>query len=353
MGLDKSSKTSLRTTVDELASNLKLAGTKVVACYNFTGTPYVGDQVLPEVVYAFSLKDAINKAYLKKVKIYAYSNTRSEEFVQVAIASFLEMTQGQRHEGMLPKIAFFASTIEELQKELKPAVEKALSKHGIDPNRILVNVGDEKLTSNDEIREFNRLDTPESEKQFILLVNKGREGWNCRSLFGVALFRQPKSKIFVLQATMRCLRSIGDGQQTGYIYLTEDNRQILEAELQQNFRVSIDEFEKAGKPGEVLQVKVRKQEKIKLVRVRRQYTMSEKKKIADGIDLKLKEAIAPTNLEQYLLIETKQEGLTPDRKIETKDITHIREKRQFSELTLVFEIARYLNKSPIFIEKIL
>ncbi|MGL5511260.1 MAG: DEAD/DEAH box helicase family protein, partial [Microcoleaceae cyanobacterium] len=41
MGLDKSSKTSLRTTVDELASNLKLAGTKVVACYNYTGTPYV------------------------------------------------------------------------------------------------------------------------------------------------------------------------------------------------------------------------------------------------------------------------------------------------------------------------
>ena len=36
----------------------------------------------------------------------------------------------QRHEGMLPKIAFFASTIDELQKELRPAVEKALAKHG-------------------------------------------------------------------------------------------------------------------------------------------------------------------------------------------------------------------------------
>ena len=28
------------------------------------------------------------------------------------------------------------------------------------------------------------------EKQFILLVNKGREDWNCRSLFGVGLFRE-------------------------------------------------------------------------------------------------------------------------------------------------------------------
>jgi hypothetical protein len=124
---------------------------------------------------------------------------------------------------MLPKIAFFASNIEELEKELKPAVAEALSQHGISHDRILVNVGDKKLTSNDEIREFNRLDTLASEKQFILLVNKGREGWNCRSLFGVALYRQPRSKIFVLQATMRCLRSIGEGQQIGNVYLSEDN----------------------------------------------------------------------------------------------------------------------------------
>jgi len=95
----------------------------------------------------------------------------------------------------------------------------------------LVNVGDEKLTTNDDIREFNRLDTPGSEKQFILLVGKGKEGWNCRSLFGVALFREPRSKIFVLQATMRCLRSIGEGQQTGHIYLSNDNVQILDEEL--------------------------------------------------------------------------------------------------------------------------
>lgn len=56
------------------------------------------------------------------------------------------------------------------------AVERALLKHGIPTSRILVNVGDEKLTTNDDIREFNRLDTEGSEKQFILLVNKGREG---------------------------------------------------------------------------------------------------------------------------------------------------------------------------------
>lgn len=352
----KDSKTSLRNTVDELASSLAQAGTQVVACYNYTGTPYVGNKVLPEVVYAFSLQDAIEKRYLKKVRINSYSNTRNDEFIDIAIANFIKETNNQRHEGMLPKLAIFAATVEELQKELKPAVEKALIDRGISTNTILVNVGDEKITTNDDIREFNRLDTPESDKQFILLVNKGREGWNCRSLFGVALFRQPKSKIFVLQATMRCLRAIGDAQETGYVYLSENNKQILEDELQQNFRISIAEMESKGKDKEKVEVRVLKQEKIKLKRVRRQFTLKEKN-LVNGINLKLQQALEPNNLEKYLLTHTQQEGLSlkdaAKSKRKTEDITHIRQKRKFSEISLVSEIARYLNKSCLFIETIL
>lgn len=61
-------------------------------------------------------------------------------------------------------------------------------------SQILVNVGDPKVTSNDDIRAFNELDSAASEKRFLILVNKGKEGWNCRSLCGVAMFRQPKSR---------------------------------------------------------------------------------------------------------------------------------------------------------------
>lgn len=360
MGAEKDTRqTSLRKTIDELAANLNRAGTKVVACYNYTGTPYVGNQILPEVVYAFSLKDAISKGYLKKIVTHSYSNTRNDEFVNEAIASFL--TNNQRHEGMLPKIAFFASTIDELQKELKPAVESALNKHGINHNRILVNVGDEKLTTNDDIREFNSLDKPTSEKQFILLVNKGREGWNCRSLFAVALYRQPKSKIFVLQATMRCLRAIGEGQQTGNVYLSQNNKEILETELQQNFRISIKDMENAGINKQQIPVKVLKQEKIKLKRVRRQFTIKEKT-ITAGIDLKLGDALTPANIAKYQLTYTKEENLLNQENLtltqqknkkKTQDITDRREKKEFTEITLVAEIARYLHKSCLFLEDIL
>jgi hypothetical protein len=352
----QTAQTSLRLTVDELAKSLRQSGTQVVACYNYTGTPYVGREVLPEVVYAFGLQEAIDKGYLKKVQINSYSNTRTAEFVEIAIADFLANYANQNYEGMLPKIAFFAATIDELQKELKPAVELALAKHNIPLSRILVNVGDDAITSNDDIREFNRLDTPNSDKQFILLVNKGREGWNCRSLFSVALFRKPKSKIFVLQATMRCLRSITTAQQTARVYLSEDNKTILDNELQQNFRISINEIVDIGKDKEVVQVRlVPPPVTITLQRVRTQHKLEEKE-LRNGIDLELDHPDCNALRDRYRLIHTRQEGLPSTNAKNTtltQDLTHVREQRQYSKLTLVAEIARYLNKPPSMISQIL
>lgn len=357
----KETDTSLRTTIDILAVNLNTAGTRVVACYNYTGTPYVGREVLPEVVYAYGLKEAIDKGFLKKVLLHGYGNTRTDEFVDIAVESFLKEAENLRPEGLLPKLAFFAATIEELTGELKPAVERALLKHGIPTSRILVNVGDNKLTTNDDIREFNRLDTEGSEKQFILLVNKGREGWNCRSLFGVGLFREPKSRVFVLQATMRCLRSIGQAQHTGHVFLSNANLNILNDELQQNFHISADELQKIASDKERVAVRVVEPPvKIKLVRVRKQYEMREKKVSPGqslGLDRSDKEAWN-TMVEKYRLIETQQDGLNlvdaaraPTSR--TFDLTARREKRTFSRLTLGAEVSRYLNRSPLEIDDLL
>lgn len=357
----KETDTSLRTTIDILAASLNAAGTRVVACYNYTGTPYVGREVLPEVVYAYGLKEAIDKGFLKKITLHGYANTKTGEFVDIAIENFLKESGELRPEGLLPKLAFFAATIEELTSELRPAVERTLLKHGIPTSRILVNVGDDKLTTNDDIREFNRLDTEGSEKQFILLVNKGREGWNCRSLFGVGLFREPKSKVFVLQATMRCLRGIGNAQHTGHVFLSDDNLNTLNDELQQNFRISADELQKVAKDKERVQVRVvEPQVKIKLVRIRKQYQMREKSLVPGqkiGIDRSDKENWNIL-VEKYRLIETQQDGLASLDSSRTSgsrtfDLTSRREKRNFSRLSLVAEISRYLNRSPLDIESLL
>jgi len=50
---DPNDVTSLRNTVNKLHRDLKAKGTRLVGCYNFTGTPYAQGEVFPEVVYAY------------------------------------------------------------------------------------------------------------------------------------------------------------------------------------------------------------------------------------------------------------------------------------------------------------
>ncbi|MFE4035381.1 TnsA endonuclease N-terminal domain-containing protein [Priestia sp. YIM B13491] len=345
MGL-KAAKTSLRLTINELAASLEKSGTSVIGCYNFTGTPYSGKEVFPEVVYSYGLQEAINKEYLKKVHIEGYTNPKSKEFLRIVVKDFWEKYSNHRYEGMLPKLAIFASNIEELQNDLRPELEEILNDLDVPIDKILVNVGDDKITSNDEIREFNRLDSPGSNKQFILLVNKGREGWNCRSLFGVALYRKPKSKVFVLQATMRCLRAIGPMQETGQVYLSEENLEILDDELNKNFRLNVEDLNKMQTNKEKYKIRlVPPPVKVTLNRTQKLHSLREKT-VTDVIDFELDKI----DLTKYQLRRISQEGLKGIRKI-SEDLKAERDKRQFSQYTLVAEIAKYLNKSCIEIEK--
>jgi len=342
-------RTSLRLTIDELSERLKELGTQVVACYNYTGTPYVGNQVLPEVVYAYSLYEAIQKNFLKKVTIHDYKNTKNLAFVRSVLTDFWKNHKGKRYENMLPKIAFFASTIEELEKELKPNIEKAMQELKIKDDRLLVNVGDERITSNDDIREFNRLDTSGSKKQIILLVNKGKEGWNCRSLFGVALFREPKSKIFVLQASMRALRSITDIQETANIYLTEENMLILNRELEQNFRLDVSQIQNINKEKKSYQIHVIPPPvTLSIKRVKRLFNMKERI-TKDGADF----GLSDLDLEKYKSIHTTSILTGTKKKIGEEDISNLGDTREFCEVSLVAEIARYFNKPCVELDDVL
>lgn len=57
---------SLRTTINELSMELAKQNTRVIACYNYTGTPYTENTILPEVVYSYGLSAAISKPLLER-----------------------------------------------------------------------------------------------------------------------------------------------------------------------------------------------------------------------------------------------------------------------------------------------
>lgn len=229
-----------RKTIHHLSEN-----TNVVSVVNLTGTPYVKNQMLPDTVYTFGLNQGIEKGILKRVSVTNHGSSneiQSVDFVNAVVDTFWKEYGESRLEGRLPKIAFYTTDITMLEK-LEQNLDKALQRLKIPLSKKLVwhssFTGDKKK---DADYEFNRADTQESEKQFILLVNKGTEGWNCKSLVSVALYKNSTSNNFVLQASCRCLRRIGDNSVRARVFLSDENYKVLNRELENNFNTNITQL---------------------------------------------------------------------------------------------------------------
>ncbi len=247
-----------RQTINYLHGNTPLVGV-----INLTGTPYVNNRMIADVVYHFGLKQGIEKGILKQVRFFEYSQVKSGKFIQDVIDKFWDEYGEKRIESRLPKIAFYAANIDDLQKELRPKLEKVLAERGIALDKVL-----EYHTEAEENKEeFLNCDTDDSKKQFILLVGKGTEGWNCRSLVACALYRKPKSAIFVLQSSTRCLRSIGDNSTLGSIFLSEENYRILDRELKNNFATTIEELSAQETKTFEHTLKIEKKKKLKVTKL--------------------------------------------------------------------------------------
>lgn len=341
-------KTTLRNTINMLA-----ASTSIVACYNYTGTPYVNKQVLPEVVYAYGLNESITKGFLKDADPIGFDNVKNEEFLRTSIKMFWERYGGQTFEGLPPKLAIFTAGVKEATDVVRPAVEKVLSELGIPLSTILVNTGDSTVTKDEDIRNFNNLDvvgTEGSKKQFIILVEKGREGWNCRSLLGIALFRSPKSKVFVLQATMRCLRKLTDEQLKATIFLSKENYDILDDELRKNYNMEISDFGKSS-TSKKNKYKVRVLPPPRSIRMKRlwhEYSLIEKA-YSEPIDF----AIAKLDESKYEAKMYEKGSLRVGLSEKETNIDALKDQQKLSDFSLVAEISRYMNVPCLKISKIL
>lgn len=335
------SKSSLRTTINILANRLNQKGSRVVACYNYTGTPYVGNNILPEVIYSYGLRESIANGYLKDAEPQAFENVKNETFIRNVVKDFWYTYGEKRYENMLPKLAIYGSEIKEVEEEIVPTLEKVLEELNILRDKILINVGDNKLTKDNDINEFNNLDTEKSNKQFIILVGKGKEGWNCRSLFGVALYRSPDSSIFVLQATMRCLRKITNIQQTASVYLSKDNYEILDNELNKNFKMSVKDIKnRENDDKRIYEVKVVPPPRyIKIKNINHKYNLVKKYNEHTCINLELEKI----DLEKYKSKIIKKESLADSRVAKVKEIESSQENIRYSEIMLYSEIARYIG----------
>lgn len=277
----------------------------LIGVVNLTGTPYINNKMISDVVFHFGLKAGIEKGILKQVRFFEYGNVRTEGFIEDVIAKFWGEYKENRLEERLPKIAFYAANIDDLQQELRPKLEKVLLKLGISQDKVL-----EYHTEAEKSKEeFILLDTPQSKKQFILLVGKGTEGWNCRSLVACALYRKPKSSIFVLQSSTRCLRSIGDNSTVASIFLSDENYRILDKELKNNFATSIEELKNQEQKSIEHTLTVEKKKKVRVKKVLKEI-ISVTSKDADKIRIDWKdfnsESYFPYIAESGILLNKEQ-----------------------------------------------
>ena len=88
--------------------------------------------------------------------------------------------------------------------------------------------------------------------------------------------------------------------------------------------------------------------KVTLKRIRRLHQLVEKQP-QRGLDLELDKA----DTDKYRLMHRQRAGLSASDEEHVEDLTASKERRDFSQLTLCAEIARYLNRSPLEIEDIL
>ena len=225
----------VRETVNHIADK-----TKIVAVVNTTGTPYHKKRrPLSEVVVWYGLAEGIRDNILKpidEVPVYTMGEGLDADAIADILASFFQhYGKTTLPDGAKAKIAFYFKRQEHLD-ECRKIISLEMAKLGESAAQILVNTQQSKP---DEIREFDNLKNPDSQKRVILLVGKGGEGWDCPSLFACALIKEQTSSTFVLQAAARCLRQVPGNNAPARIYMDAKNYNYLNNELENNFGTNI------------------------------------------------------------------------------------------------------------------
>jgi type III restriction enzyme len=244
----------VRKTVDYLATT-----TNVVAVVNTTGTPYFRRQPLRDVVIWYGLAQGIRDNILKDVSgnifDYHFEGDAGAYVSHVVEDFFRDYGDLRLPDGAPARLALYFPQTNDLE-ELRPVIEATLVRVGQSPALCLRNTSDSTVA---EIDAFNRLNDPAAPHRVILLVNKGTEGWNCPSLFACALARRlTTSNNFVLQAATRCLRQIPGNNRKARIYLSRENRAILDRQLQETYGETLAGLNQASRQSRSTRLVLRK-----------------------------------------------------------------------------------------------
>lgn len=255
----------LRAVVNRWAEN-----DTVNSVVGFSGTPYlekaekiaIADKLsvataeITNIVYYYPLIAGVGN-FLKRPVVKISDIADSSVIIEAGVREFLDSYKDKVYSGgLVAKLGIYCGTIEKLEEVVYPLVSRIITEYDLSADVILkFHKGNKQYPQPaDSQMQFDTLDNPISRVRIILLVQIGKEGWDCRSLTGIILSQEgdcPKN--MVLQTSCRCLRQVEKGApETALIYLNDTNADKLNAQLQQQHRISLKEFQEAGADNKVL-----------------------------------------------------------------------------------------------------
>ena len=230
----------------------------------FSGTPYlekaekititddlaVGTTEITNIVYYYPLIDGVGN-FLKRPVVKIAEIADSSRIIENGVRLFFDTYKDTVYEGgLVAKLGIYCGTIEKLEEVVYPLVSGIAAEYGISSDAILkFHKGNKQYPQpTDSQMQFDILDKSISKIRVVLLVQIGKEGWDCKSLTGIILSQEgdcPKN--MVLQTSCRCLRQVVKGTpESALIYLNDTNADKLNAQLMQQHHISLKEFSEAN-----------------------------------------------------------------------------------------------------------
>lgn len=226
----------------------------------FSGTPYlekaekvtladsfvIKNTDLSNVVYYYPLIQGVGN--FLKVPEVKFADNDTETIVRNGVKEFLDRYIDTVYEnGTCAKLAIYCGQIETLEETVFPLVSSIVSEYGLSPTETILKYhgGNKSYPQpEDSETEFASLDTDFSNIRIVLLVQIGKEGWDCKSLTGVIL---PQKGVcptnMVLQTSCRCLRQVvKNADETALIWLNKLNADTLNKQLKQQQNISLQEL---------------------------------------------------------------------------------------------------------------
>lgn len=263
-GEDKNERLWMKFLRDNLLEDQKLSEeTKIKRHIGFTGTPYNQNDFFPDVIFDYSIKDALEEGIIKRInpllKIKTSDDdsdlTQDQRYEQI-IQTHLDNKDRYSYGGLVKPISIFINNTQKAAQDnsdkFYTAYSRYLASHDSASQGQTVNAIEGQLRNDkvvivatssanraDYLDQLNRIEETDPGKvggktEFIFAVNKLSEGWDVDNVFQIVPMQEKvfNSKLLISQVLGRGLRL---------------PRQVSYAEIKGNYpEVVITNHEKFG-----------------------------------------------------------------------------------------------------------